>query len=353
MTPLTPRAADVHSLRTTLDRGREDNLIKYQSSITSILGESIDASIFAGDSVAGASIFEDLSVARRGDASSIKKGLDPPASRLPVYKNHDVSIAKSFNSISRSSKRSGSPLTNKNLVPRSSKSTDDRRGTSSSTKKKLDPPCSPTRILKSNAGNSHACTSTRDGGVYPGRNSKRMTIPGRNDYILVDSAAAKKKLNPPSFTLPVRKGNGNGHTPKRHLVCKSNDGSGHANTARHNASATKNTSSFCSDDTPIARYQVGDTRASRAHSLPFDSPSQASAVLAQLPLQSRLFVRRSDRNFTYAVLVDRRDSGRNGGTSLVVALDQGGKRTKVLERRHWEMCLRLVNTGVVDNERCQ
>ena len=138
------------------------------------------------------------------------------------------------------------------------------------------------------------------------------------------------------------------------LLCEDGDNvslrSGHYDTARAHgcASANEETPSSPSDDTPIIRYQVGDTCASQTHLMPFKSSSQASTLLAELPLESRLFARRSDHRFTYSVLVEKRDSGGDGGTSLVVAMDKGGKQTKVLEQRHWKTCLRLVNSGVVD-----
>merc|ERR1719401_885695 len=66
--PHVPGAADVQSLRATLDRGREDNIIKYRSSITSILGDIVDSGIFRGDCAAVASILdgEHDSLSRKG-----------------------------------------------------------------------------------------------------------------------------------------------------------------------------------------------------------------------------------------------------------------------------------------------
>jgi len=334
------RAVAVQNLGTMLERDNEADLSKYMSSITSILGDSVATGIFGGDSVATASILGDISVAtpytyasrhsRRADARS-----DPPPFTRTVRENDgddgdDRVFAIDGSYISRTGRR---------------------RGGASSTRKKLDPPSSPLRTRKGNVGHGRAPASARDGSAHASRHGKRG-----------DSTAMQKKLEPPSSGLPVLKSNveGNGRagtsrkhggasaTPARH----NNDGSGRDRAVRTSAAAAEETRSSSHAGDLVVRYQVGDTRAHSAHSLPFSSESQASALLARLPLQTPLFVKRSDRNFTYSVLVERRDNGSGGGTSLVVAMNEGGRRRKVLERRHWETCLRLVNTRVVDCAQC-
>jgi hypothetical protein len=118
------------------------------------------------------------------------------------------------------------------------------------------------------------------------------------------------------------------------------------------APATENTYSSSFDCSPAIRYQVGDTRIDHAHSISFDSSTQASALLAQLPLQHPLFVRRSNQTFTYSILVGRMNNGDEGEVSLVVALDESGTLKKVVERRKWGTCLRLVNSRRVNYEHC-
>lgn len=275
-------------LRTVLDR--ENSLRKYRSSISSILGDTVATSLLDEDSGAAANIPEDISVRRRGDTPSKNS-----SSHLPVHKNHGGS------GCGRIFKTDGSHIAR----------TGRRRGDSSSAKTQS------ARIHKSDVNNSNACISTRDCSPSPPRNSKRC-----------DASLA------PSH--------------------KSKDDSGHACTARSHCSASvaKDTCPSVPADPPVFSYRVGDTRASLAHSAPFASPSQAAAALAALPLRSPLFARRSDQRFTYAILAERCDGEQGGATSLVIALDEGGTRKKVLERRHWQTCLRLVRTGPASDTGC-
>lgn len=334
-----------------LDRDKGDDMSKYRSSIASILGDSVATSICDGESVANASILGDLSVATpftyasrksaRVDTTSPEETLDRPSSPPPVHRNHRGSDGHHHDRIFT---LDGSYISR----------TGRRRGASPAAKKKLDPPTAPLPIRKSGAGDGQARNSTRDGSGNASRNGKRR-----------DSPPIKKKLDPPSSTLPVHKSDAEGSarasTSTGHgrasatPIRKSHYGSDHARTSRSHSRApvAKKTCASSTDGPPGVCYRVGETRASRAHSIPFDSPSQAAALLARLPLRSPLFVQRSDRQFTYAVLVERRPAEDGGGMSLVIALDSDGKRKKVLERRHWEMCLRLVNTRAVDHARSQ
>lgn len=113
------------------------------------------------------------------------------------------------------------------------------------------------------------------------------------------------------------------------------------------SATTAETAPSSLDSASVVRYRVGDARARPAHSVRFASTAQASALLAELPLKSPLFVKRTSHAFTYAVLVSRTDGG-NGGARLVVAMDRDGTRTKTLERKHWVSCLRLVNAGAIN-----
>ena len=125
------------------------------------------------------------------------------------------------------------------------------------------------------------------------------------------------------------------------LVLRSDDGGGSGERRARSAAPL----AVAAAAPPVARYRVGDACRDRAHATRFISSSQASALLAELPLRSRLFARRSDGRFTFAVLAERRVDGRDGRTSsLVVTMDEDGQQTKVLERRHWKTCLRLVNS---------
>ena len=99
------------------------------------------------------------------------------------------------------------------------------------------------------------------------------------------------------------------------------------------------------DDGEDVRYEVGDTRRCRWHSLRFKSPSQTCILLTRLPPGSPVFVKRTNGAWTYAVLVGRSED--NGG-SLVCALDgTPAPATKVLHQKYWQSCLRLAHDRVV------
>ena len=98
------------------------------------------------------------------------------------------------------------------------------------------------------------------------------------------------------------------------------------------------------------RYRIGDARVRRAHSLPFQSASQADILLTRLPLNSPLFVKRTDGQWTYSVLVGRLDDGQ-GGASLICVMDRSGAVKKTVCRRYWTSCVRLVNDRAADQSR--
>ena len=98
------------------------------------------------------------------------------------------------------------------------------------------------------------------------------------------------------------------------------------------------------------RYRIGDARVRRAHSLPFQSASQADILLTRLLLNSPLFVKRTDGQWTYSVLVGRLDDGQ-GGASLICVMDRSGEVKKTVCRRYWTSCVRLVNDRAVDRSR--
>jgi len=116
---------------------------------------------------------------------------------------------------------------------------------------------------------------------------------------------------------------------------------------RSNDDDAANNGSEVVDNNSADRYEIGQTLAEKRHSAPFASLAQATALLTELPLDSPLFVKRTSGEWTYAVLADRATND-SGKPSLVVHLKDGGKNKKILERRKWERCLRLV---VVEHHR--
>ena len=83
------------------------------------------------------------------------------------------------------------------------------------------------------------------------------------------------------------------------------------------------------------------------HSITFTSSCQASILLTKLPINSPLFVKRTNQEWTYAILVGKlKDS--YGDMSLIVALDSSGKVKKILERSKWDRGIRLVYRNDVD-----
>lgn len=95
------------------------------------------------------------------------------------------------------------------------------------------------------------------------------------------------------------------------------------------------------------RYEIGQALLDGSHTIPFCSPSEASALLTDLPLNSPLFVRRTSREWTFAVLAGRRTNSL-GETSLMVYCGKGdGWKKKVLKKKRWGGYLRLVNQEAV------
>ena len=390
--PSTLEAADVRSLRAVLDRGRADNVAKYQHSITSILGDSItiDTGVFGGDSAAGAGILEDLSLSSL-PASTVatsvaeSRGGGDYLACAGHRKLEDIGIARSFTYVSRSS-RGADPEA---PTARGHRRTGVRRGRV----EKPDPPCSSKRGPE----------DVKTGGM-PSRSS--ATVDGTHSVSKQRTAAAGKasanvnkkggrargeahqKVDPPSKLEP-RRAKGQGRDRNRATrnrgdgaAHKSKDYGSSSRAARRSGSAalSETPASSCGDrdkrhrnepkvrgrgsaataetfssaseaSGPAFRYRVGETRVIPSHSAPLPAPEVAAALLAGLPRGSPLFVRRSDRRFTFAVLAGREGGQDGDGEGIVVALDAAGKQKKILEPRHWETCLRLVNARQVGDER--
>jgi len=104
-----------------------------------------------------------------------------------------------------------------------------------------------------------------------------------------------------------------------------------------------------SDDDKFV-YDIGQTLDNPTHSLRFSSKKQASRLLAGIPMKWPLFVKRSDRHWTYGILVERTCDEINGELkSVVVSLndDERRTRTKVLDSTKWEQCLMMINLRTV------
>ena len=111
------------------------------------------------------------------------------------------------------------------------------------------------------------------------------------------------------------------------------------------------------------QYQVGEKLRDESHSIAFTSSAQAKILLSKLPVNSPLFVKRTSREWTYAIVVrwiDEQEqhpdvSDTEGRvvkeeelrSSLVVSLHSTRNSRKVLHRNQWEKCLRLVNSKAV------
>ena len=97
-------------------------------------------------------------------------------------------------------------------------------------------------------------------------------------------------------------------------------------------------------------YDIGQTLDNPTHSLRFSSKKQASRLLAGIPMKWPLFVKRTDRHWTYGILVERTCDEINGELkSVVVSLndDERRTRTKVLDSTKWEQCLMMINLRTV------
>ena len=408
--PSTLEAAEVRSLHAVLDRGRADNVARYQHSITSILGDdSIDTSVFGGDSAAGASILEDLSLhssksawtaCADGAGDGASRGGGDYLARAGHRKPKDIDTARLFTYVSCSSRGGDSEAS----TARGHGRTDVWRRHA----KKQHPPCSSkkspedTKIngthsaskkITATASSSETCeqASFNHGGIKTKRPISSAGTASANDnkkggraHGERNNAVTHQKFDPPSKP-EIRsraKGQGRNRDPAARSrddggaspAHKSSGGVGEENSHAHastsddkgptcagNKPKTRGRGSAITAETcpsvaseasgPTVRYRVGDTRVSPNHSARLPPPAVAEALLAELPLGSPLFVRRSNQRFTYAVLVRREREGDSGTGAVVVALDAAGKQTKVLERRHWQTCLRLVNTREVGDER--
>ena len=104
-----------------------------------------------------------------------------------------------------------------------------------------------------------------------------------------------------------------------------------------------------SDDDKFV-YEVGQTLDNPTHSLRFSSMKQASRLLTGIPMKWPVFVKRTDRHWTYGILVERTCDEINGELkSVVVSLNGDERRTriKVLDSTKWEQCLMMINLRTV------
>jgi len=103
----------------------------------------------------------------------------------------------------------------------------------------------------------------------------------------------------------------------------------------------------------VVSYKVGDTLKCSTHSLRFSSTEQAAKVLSDIPINTPLFVKRTDRYWSYATLIERIRDENSQLTHVVVSLtnangDEGGiMKTKIIQSSRWPVCLMMVNSRKV------
>ncbi|KAL3816705.1 hypothetical protein ACHAXA_009144 [Cyclostephanos tholiformis] len=93
-------------------------------------------------------------------------------------------------------------------------------------------------------------------------------------------------------------------------------------------------------------YRVGEALRREHHSIPpsaFREDEFVHLLSSRMPLGSHLFVRRSIGAWTYAKLVRRHKNGE----TLSVSLESTRDARKVLNKKYWWRCLRLVNDNAV------
>jgi hypothetical protein len=84
-------------------------------------------------------------------------------------------------------------------------------------------------------------------------------------------------------------------------------------------------------------YSIGDA----VRSLSDLSPRSSSGVIASLNMHAFAFVKRSDGSFTYGIVAQRTDE------FLFFVISVAG-HTKLVEKRYWSTCVRLVSPGVLN-----
>ena len=98
---------------------------------------------------------------------------------------------------------------------------------------------------------------------------------------------------------------------------------------------------------------MGDTLKCSTHSLRFSSTEQAARVLSDIPINTPVFVKRTDRYWSYATLIERIRDENSQLTHVVVSLtnangDEGGiMKTKIIQSSRWPVCLMMVNSRKV------
>jgi len=104
----------------------------------------------------------------------------------------------------------------------------------------------------------------------------------------------------------------------------------------------------------LVSYKVGDTLKCSTHSLRFSSTEQAAKVLSDIPINTPLFVKRTDRYWSYAILIERIRDENSQLTHVVVSLTnanggvEGGiMKTKIIQSSRWPVCLMMVNSRKV------
>ena len=103
----------------------------------------------------------------------------------------------------------------------------------------------------------------------------------------------------------------------------------------------------------LVSYKVGDTLKCSTHSLRFSSTEQAAKVLSDIPINTPVFVKRTDRYWSYATLIERIRDENSQLTHVVVSLtnangNEGGiMKTKIIQSSRWPVCLMMVNSRKV------
>jgi len=103
----------------------------------------------------------------------------------------------------------------------------------------------------------------------------------------------------------------------------------------------------------VVSYKVGDTLKCSTHSLRFSSTEQAAKVLSDIPINTPLFVKRTDRYWSYAILIERIRDENSQLTHVVVSLTNANRveggiiKTKIIQSNRWTICLMMVNSRKV------
>ena len=214
---------------------------------------------------------------------------------------------------------------------------------------------------------SRTPTRVRSAVVPAVRRIGRSKSPHRNIRARTPQQSRESRSNKPCNKPPVIAGGTNNNNtstavnnPTTTLVPQSRSKSPPPSSCLSHAQRTKPPSSQCI--IPQAPYKLGQT----AHPydiVPFHSKAEAHKLLPTLPIGTPLFVKRSNREWTYARVVSYRrphpkgeynnnnDDGEDEfwneekDNFIVVALDEDCETRKFIQREKWYGCIRLVRLG--------